>query len=44
MCHQLGAEVTNGKEVVRPFNQMSVLLIEDWQAVETHTEQMASYI
>lgn len=40
MCHQLGTEVTDGKEVVCPFNQLSVLLIEDWQAVETHTQQM----
>lgn len=36
MCHQLGTEVTNGKEVKCPFNQLSVLLIEHWQAVETH--------
>lgn len=36
MCHQLGAEVTNGKEVICPFNQPSVLLIEHRQAVETH--------
>lgn len=38
MCHQLGTEVTDGKEVVCPFNQFSVLLIEDWQTVETHTD------
>lgn len=35
VCHQLGTEVTDGKEVIRPFNQLSVLLIEHRQAVET---------
>lgn len=35
MCHQLGTEVTDGKEVIRPFNQLPVLLVEHWQAVKT---------
>jgi len=35
--HQLGAEVTDGKEVIGPFNQLPVLLIEHWQAEEAHT-------
>lgn len=35
MCHQLGAEVTECKEVICPFNQLSVLLTEHWQTVET---------
>ena len=36
MCHQLGAEVTDGEEVVRSFNQLLVLLIEDRQPVGAH--------
>ncbi len=44
MCHQLGTEVTDGKEVKCPFNQLSILLIEHWQAVEAHTEYMAFWI
>lgn len=32
MRHQLGTEVTDGKEVICPFDQLSVLLIEHWQA------------
>lgn len=39
MCHQLSTEVTNGKEVERPFDQLFVLLVEDWQAVETQNTQ-----
>lgn len=33
VCYQLGTEVTERKEVICPFNQLSVLLIEHWQAV-----------
>lgn len=36
MCHQLRTEVTDSEEVIRPFNQLSVLIIKHWQAVETH--------
>ena len=35
MRHQLGAEVTDGEEVVRSFNQLLVLFIEDRQPVGT---------
>lgn len=34
MSHQLGTEVTECKEVICPFNQLSVLFIEHWQTVE----------
>ncbi len=43
MRHQLGTEVTNGEEVICPLNQLSVLFIEHWQAVEIHTKKMALY-
>lgn len=43
MRHQLGTEVADGKEVIRPFNEQSVLLIKHRQAVKTHTEMMAFY-
>lgn len=35
MSHQLGTEVAYSKEVIRPFNQPSVLLLEDRQSAET---------
>lgn len=35
MCHQLGTEVADGKEVICAFNKQSVFLIEHWQTVET---------
>lgn len=38
MCHQLRTEVTDGEEVIRPFNQQSVLVVKHWQAVETHSK------
>lgn len=41
MSHQLGAEVADGKEVICPLHQLSVLLIEHWQAAEKHTEKIA---
>lgn len=37
MSHQLGAKVADGKEVICPLNQLSVLLIEHRQAAgNTH--------
>lgn len=39
MRHQLGTEVTNGKEVISPFNQLFVFIVEHWQAAETGDEQ-----
>jgi len=35
MSDKLGTEVANSKEVICPFNQLSVLLVENWQAVGT---------
>lgn len=43
MRHQFGTEVADGKEVIRPFNEQSVLLIKHRQAVKTHTEMMTFY-
>lgn len=39
MRHQLGTEVTDGQEVIGPFNQHSVFVVEHWQAAETNDEQ-----
>lgn len=39
MRHQLGTEVTDGKEVIGPFNQLSVFIVEHWQAAEKYDEQ-----
>lgn len=36
VSHKLGTEVADGKEVIRPFNQLSVVLLENWQSVEAH--------
>lgn len=41
MRHQLGTEVTDGEEVVRSLNYVSVFFIEHRQPVET--EKMAVY-
>lgn len=35
MRHQLGAEVTEREEVIRPYNQLSIFLVKHRQAVET---------
>lgn len=35
MRHQVGTEVADGKEVVRPFNEQPVLLFKHWQTVKT---------
>lgn len=36
VSHKLGTEVADGKEVICPFNQLSVVLLENWQSVEAH--------